>query len=171
MPILDHDGRRALLRLSGQVEDPARRRELVEPLVRGILIEGRDFFTNLESIAEAIPLEGDERDELVTSLGLDLMRLKQEEAMTWMLEQLVGNRSEAMRSGVERWVKQDADRVATWIETLPISVERDVAITVFARQVAKTDPETALAWVTEIADVEQRQAIRDELLQANPQGQ
>ncbi len=86
--------------------------------------------------------------------------------MTWMLEELVGNRSEAMRSGVERWVKQDAGRVAAWLEPLPVSGERDVAIAVFARQVAKADPETALAWVAEIADVEQRQAIREELLQA-----
>lgn len=72
-------------------------------------------------------------------------------------------RAQVMEQLTAQWTTQSPDKVLAWLQTLPATPERDLALAVHLRQRAVTDPQVAHAWLNAIQNPSLREQLRMEL--------
>ncbi|MFM8363609.1 MAG: hypothetical protein ACKOAS_00470 [Verrucomicrobiota bacterium] len=68
----------------------------------------------------------------------------------------VDRRSEVLPKLVMAWTSSNAEAAAQWLSAQPIAPERDGAVEVLVRKIAREDPETAMGWSNGIVNPEKR---------------
>jgi hypothetical protein len=102
-------------------------------------------------------LPAEERKEAAQQVGNMLMMSDPERGATYLLENAEpANKKNTYQQIVSQWVNTDANKAGAWLGAQPQTPELDGARSIFATQVARQDPESAMAWAQTVTDENQR---------------
>lgn len=115
--------------------DPEAAKALVESYLGTDLVDGRALRAAADGISKTDPAQ----------------------AVDWLMEVSEGgDRSYAVAETIEDWADKDPNAAGTWLGQQELTPEMDPAVSAFAREITRDDPESALAWSSIISDDRRR---------------
>lgn len=156
LPTVPEDSIPGLIEAMGQPEYAAMRDDLRELTVMSTLVnQGVD---QVARHVNAMNLSPQELDRTIRDLmGMDVMASEPEPMLAWLADA----QPDRVSGALIRWADQDVAGATRWLAEQPPSPIRDRALSEFALEASKIDPEGAATWAREI----QNEDLREQTLQ------